>query len=160
MKRCKKDYRRSIFSIVFYIINIVIVFYPWIIVGNTKYNIVQLKRKIETIGIDKVVEQSGVTVDNPDFVWFVVRLQIVFYVLFILFCLGYIFSVAIGKNWRLNLVTFYNAVGIMIVNISGYSIASLCTNSVQGTLFPIVSVIITLTELLGSELSEKKTIKK
>lgn len=160
MKRNKKNYRKSLFSIICYIINIIIIFYPWIIVGNTKYNIAQLKRKIEAVGIDKMVEQSGLTVDNPDFVWAIVKVQIVLYFLFILFCLGYIFSVAIGKNWRLNLVTFYCSVGIMIVNITGYSIASLCTNNIQGTLFPIITVIITLIELLISALPEKKTTKK
>ena len=52
----KRNRRKRVFSIICYIINIIIVFYPWIIVGNTKYNIVQLKRKIETIGIHMVLE--------------------------------------------------------------------------------------------------------
>lgn len=38
----KRNRRKRVFSIICYIINIIIVFYPWIIVGNTKYNIVQL----------------------------------------------------------------------------------------------------------------------
>ena len=156
----KRNRRKRVFSIICYIINIIIVFYPWIIVGNTKYNIVQLKRKIETIGIHTMIKRNGLIVDNPNFVGAMVKVQVVLYFCFILLCLGYIVCVVIGKNRRLNLVTFYASIGLMIVNITGYSIASLCTNTIQGTLFPIITVIITLIELLSSALPEKKTAKK
>ena len=55
----KRNRRKRVFSIICYIINIIIVFYPWIIVGNTKYNIVQLKRKIETIGIHTMIKRGS-----------------------------------------------------------------------------------------------------
>lgn len=102
----KRNRRKRVFSIICYIINIIIVFYPWIIVGNTKYNIVQLKRKIETIGIHTMIKRNGLIVDNPNFVGAMVKVQVVLYFCFILLCLGYIVCVVIGKNWRLNLVTF------------------------------------------------------
>ncbi|MCI8319810.1 MAG: hypothetical protein HFH02_01895 [Dorea sp.] len=161
MEKYSKGLKEKVFSFICYLINIIAIFYPWIVIGNTKYNFLQLKSKIADAGINEMVKQSGMMVDNPEFVWFCIKIQIIIYFLFLLLCFGYIFTLLIGRNWRLNLAAFYMSIAIMIFNTTGYSIASLCTNTIQGFVFPLISVAITVLELLVSKMiSQKESIKK
>lgn len=161
MKKYSKGLKEKVFSITCYVVNIVAIFYPWIVIGNTKYNFLQLRSKISEAGIDKVIKQGGMMVDNPNFVQFCVKIQINIYFLFLILCLGYIFTLLIDRDWCLNLVTFYMTIVIMVFNTTGYSIASLCTNTIQGFVFPIVSVVITVLELLVTKIiAQKESIKK
>ena len=84
MEKYSKGLKEKVFSFICYLINIIAIFYPWIVIGNTKYNFLQLKSKIADAGINEMVKQSGMMVDNPEFVWFCIKIQIIIYFLFLL----------------------------------------------------------------------------
>ena len=45
----KHSITSKLVSIMLYIVNVVAVFYPWIIIGNKKYNFLQLKSEVEAM---------------------------------------------------------------------------------------------------------------
>lgn len=158
--RRKRSYAKDAVSIILYIINIISLFYPWIIIGDKRYNFVQLRNRIKETGIGELIHQNGLDVDNPEFVWFSIKALFVIYYIFIVLSVSYILTVLFQVNWRLNKVAFYGAIAIAILNASGYSIASLCTDRIMGMCFPLISVAITLIELVISEAIEHKEHKK
>lgn len=154
MRKNHNSFGKRMVSAVLYLFNILMVFYPWIVVGNIKYNFVQLMDKIKSVGIHEMVKQSGVFVDNPEFVAFSIKIQFAFYIIFLIICIFYIITVFINKNWKLNLVAFFAALGIAIINSTGYSMASVCTNQIQGMVFPVIHMVIIVFELIASKLFE------
>ncbi|MDY2813559.1 MAG: hypothetical protein SOU03_06320 [Dorea sp.] len=59
----KHSITSKLVSIMLYIVNLVAVFYPWIIIGNKKYNFLQLKSEVEAM-VNRRIHQTDLVEDD------------------------------------------------------------------------------------------------
>lgn len=142
--------KQIIVSYICYIANLVLLFFPWIGMGDSNYNIFGLALKINNPGVQELAIRAGVYIDENDWptVNVGIRLELILFGLFTLFCVLHMIMVLCRKNWQLNVVTFALSIVIYYLHVAGYTIMNVCTNFPMGTIFPGLYLLLSATEFV------------
>lgn len=144
--------KQRIVSVVFYTANLILLFFPWIIVNEYRLNLFQLAQRMrnsEFQGLFDALAESDIETAKT-----VIRIELVLFGLAALFSIFYLITVLLRKNWKMNIVTIGWTVVILFIHVSGYSILDICTDMILGMIFPGVIFSVAVAELAAIKIMD------
>ena len=111
-KKDGKFMKRKIVSTIFYILNLGLFFFPWIVIGEEKYNFFQFVWKNSTHGMAPFMEQAGIPLEQLNLLEGAVSLQVFLMLVNLVFSAIYLISALRGRKLPFNLAVI--ATGIVI----------------------------------------------
>lgn len=95
--------KRKIVSMIFYILNLGLFIFPWIIIGEKKYNFFQFVWENTTVGMASFMEQAGLSLHQQSLLEGAVSLQIFLMLLNLVFSVIYMFFVLKDRKLPFNI---------------------------------------------------------
>ena len=146
----KINVKRKIVSLVLYGMNLMLLFFPWIIIGEGRYNIFQLAIKMINPGLETLVAGLDLYMDDFKAVESGIWIQLVIFGLFMLCCIVYVIMVVRNIESRWNIVCSLLALAAIFLDM----ISRVCTNSVLGIVFPVMFLVLTGLEFLTEKIMD------
>ena len=143
--------KKKKFSICVYIVNIAMLFFPWIEIGAERYNLLMFAIRMHSLGTKALIEQAGLgrlSIEEISGFKLGITVELIMFLLFVIFCLGYIVTLLKEKHWRFDAAALCTAIACVAFNGFGYTILALCSNSIFAMVFPVVFMVLTAFELL------------
>lgn len=138
--------KTKIVSIISYLINLILLFFPWIVVNNYRFNVFQLAQRMKNSnfeGLFDAVEGSDIETIKT-----IICIELFLFGLIALFSIFYIVTVLLRKDWKLNIITIGLIMVVLFIHVSGYSILDICTDTILGVAFPGVYFLVSIAELV------------
>lgn len=145
----KISWKQVIISFVFYGACFLLLLFPWVIIGEGRYNIFQLAMKMRDPGLETLAAgtESYLYMENPAAVNMGVWAEIVLYGLFFVFGLLHLVSAARRKNRWYHIAGFIAAALAFYVHVSGYTLIDVATDQTSGIIVPGVVMSLAAMEL-------------
>lgn len=155
MEKEVSDRQRRIqrrFSLIIYVLIFGVLCYPWIMVGDKRFNLVSFALCLKAEGAESIVERAGLLPD-PSYgggLW----ASLGFYLIFAVMCVFYLATMFLGKDWHVNVAVILMAIVFTYVNMWEYMIGSVCTNQIEAVLYPGVLMLLAGVECIGRKMIE------
>ncbi len=140
------------FSVIMYLCIFAALCYPWIMIGEVRYNLVSFAMCLKTEGAASIIERAGVAPDPSYAVGLAANLYM--YLVFFIFCVLYLITMYLRKDWYLNAVALLMAVFFTYAGMWEYMIGTICSNVVEAILFPGVLMALAGIECIGRKMIE------
>lgn len=130
-------------SFIFYGADILLMFFPCIVIGDGRYNLFQLAFKLKNPGLEALIDGLNVYADrgNLGAVKVVAVTELVLFGIFFLCGIAYLASVLAGRRRKLNLAAFCASFAAYYLHMSmnQYSIMDITTDrTLNGTVLGII----------------------
>lgn len=116
--------KKRIPSIVIYILNMILVFVPWLTIGEKKYNTFGFVRQMIDEGTEKIIIESGLGSDMLAQYKFGIYIGLVLFAIYVLGGVFYIIFMFKGKRTRLNIMNCVIMLSMLGFHMSGISLAA------------------------------------
>ncbi len=140
------------FSLIMYLFIFAALCYPWIMVGEKRYNLISFAMCLKTEGAESIVARAGLMPD-PSYssgLW----VSVWIYLAFAAVCGLYLVIMFWGKDWHVNVAALLMSILFTYVNMWEYMIGTVCTNSIEAILYPGVLMLLTGVECIGRKMIE------
>ena len=140
------------FSLIMYLLIFAALCYPWIMVGEKRYNLISFAMCLKTEGAESIVARAGLMPD-PSYssgLW----VSVWIYLAFAVVCGLYLVIMFWGKDWHVNVAALLMSILFTYVNMWEYMIGTVCTNSIEAILYPGVLMLLTGVECIGRKMIE------
>lgn len=140
------------FSVIMYLLIFAALCYPWIMVGEKRYNLVSFALCLKAEGAESIVRRAGLLPDPSYYGGLWASLWI--YLAFAAVCVLYLAVMLLGKSWHVNVAVILMAIVFTYVNMWDYMIGTVCTNRVEAVLYPGVLMLLAGVECIGRKMIE------
>ncbi len=140
------------FSFTMYLLIFAALCYPWIMIGEKRYNLISFALCLKAEGAESIVERAGLLPD-PSYaggLW----ASLGFYLIFAVMCVIYLAAMFWGKDWHINVAVILMAIVFTYVNAWEYMIGSVCSNAIEAILYPGVLMLLSGVECIGRKMIE------
>lgn len=130
-------------SLICYGVNFLLLFFPWIVVGDMRCNLFELPFKLKGGELDEAIAAgSGMFATDAGSLEAGIRLELFVFGVFFLFSMIYFLFTLFGKRSRFNIAAMALSLIAVVVNSSGFSIMAVCTDMILGIAFPGVFLLL------------------
>lgn len=126
--------------------------YPWIMIGEVRYNLLSFAKCLKTEGAASIIERAGVAPDPSYVAGLAVSLYM--YLAFFILCVLYLITMYLRKDWYLNAAALLIAIFFTYAGMWEYMIGTICSNAVEAILFPGVLMAFSGIECIGRKMIE------
>lgn len=140
------------FSVIIYLFIFGALCYPWIMVGEERYNLISFAMCLRTEGAQSIVLRAELTPD-PSYAGGL-SASLWFYLVFSVLCVLYVLTIALRKDWYINVAVIIMSVVFNYINMWEYMIGSVCSNTTEAVLYPGVLLLLSGVECIGRKIIE------
>lgn len=140
------------FSVIMYLCIFAALCYPWITIGEVRYNLVSFAMCLKTEGAASIVERAGAAPDPSYAVGLTANLCL--YLVFFVLCVLYLITMFIRKDWYLNAGVVLLAIIFTYAGMWEYMIGTICSNDVEAILYPGILLVLSGIECIGRKIIE------
>ena len=144
MQRC--------FSLIMYLLIFAVLCYPWIMIGEERYNLISFAACLKREGAQSIVLRAGL-VPDPSYEGGL-TFSLWAYLVFAVLCLLYLVTMFLGKNWNINFVVVLVSIVFTYMNLWDYMIGTICSNGTEAVLYPGVLLLLAGVEAVGRKIIE------
>lgn len=126
--------RQVITSFVFYGINFILLFFPWAVIGEKRYNLIRLAVEMKKSGLETMIAGTDVYmyVDNVSALKTGVCIELIIYGVFFLLSVFHLLSMLRRKDGWCHIGAFAAALMGFYIHMSGYTILDISTDQSIG----------------------------
>ena len=132
--------------------DILLSFFPWIVIGDDQYNLFQLALVMKDNGLEEMIAgvKTYADMENLAAVKAGILIELVFFGAFFLCSIFYLAAVLSGKGRKLNIAAFGTsfAAYYLHMTMSGYAIWDITTDRTLGGVFPGMMTLLSGLELM------------
>lgn len=139
--------KKRIFSIVMYLVNIIIVLLPWLTVGSEKLNLIQFAMKFRDIGMDGIAKLSGFPQEQVGELQVGVMIELGGLAIFIIMAVLHLLLTLFGKKSRVNFVCVGITTFFLYSYASGVGLSAF-TAEFEDMIVPILLEVISGLEIV------------
>ena len=147
--------KKRLTSISFYMVSLIVFFCPWMAVGAQHYNPVQFAILLKENGIERILEQAQLGVENADIYNIIIKIELAVWAIFLLLSLFYIICVFTGKKWKTNVAVLLWTVVAAYFHFFSYGIRDLSPFDFINVGVPFFLVFIVGAECLTRAIMER-----
>ncbi len=140
------------FSMIMYLLMSGALFYPWIMIGDERFNLISFAIRLKTKGAESIVRQAGLAPD-PSYAGGL-SASLWLYLGFAILCALYILTIVLRKDWNINIAVVLVSIVFTYMNEWEYMIGTVCTNATEAVLYPGVLLLLSGTECIGRKIIE------
>lgn len=155
MKKEKISLGQKIFSCTVYLLNILLLFFPWIAVGDKRYNIFQMAAKLKREGVGKIMADASLFTLNTNTLRVGLWVECALFLLFFIFAVAYMTAVLRNKRGIWNVPALLTSIVLCAWNTSGDTVSALNTGNVFMWCFPIVLFLLCGVEFIAVKAMEQ-----
>jgi len=144
--------KKRIPSVVMYGINLLILMFPWLTVGEQKINIFQFVFKFINIGMEGIIQEAGITYYEAAQLQVGVSMELGLFAISTLVSVIYLLLMISGRKTNLNIVNIVACVAIVYLHMTGVSLGAFSI-SMMDTALPIARLLIAGFEFLVREIT-------
>lgn len=148
----RREHIQRRFSIIMYLLIFGALCYPWIMVGEERYNLISFAMCLRKEGAESIVLRAGLTPD-PSYAGGLYA-SLWLYFGFAVLCVLYVATVFLRKDWYINVVVILMSIVFTYMNMWDYMIGTICSNSTEAVLYPGVLMLLSGVEFLGRKIIE------
>ncbi len=140
------------FSLIMYLLVFAALCYPWIMIGEKRYNLISFALCLKTEGAESIVARAGLMPD-PSYemgLW----VSVWIYLAFAAVCVLYLVIMLRGKDWHVNVAALLMSILFTYVNMWEYMIGTVCSNPIEAILYPGLLMLLTGVECIGRKMIE------
>lgn len=141
-------------SLGMYITNSILLMFPWLTIGEQKYNLFQFTFRLIRDGAETLILENGITGMNMTQLKLGIAMEIVLFVIYIVLSLIYIVKMFLGKPTKLNRISLGFYVAIIVLHASSVSLCAF-TLAFTDLAIPFAIFIITALEFPVREIVER-----
>lgn len=148
-KERKRQNVQIIYSSIMYVISFVLLWFPWVEVGDKKYNLFQLAREIKSLGLQCFLDSHGLVIDKIDILRVGLKFNLVCYLVVFIIGIIYLITVFLRKRILLNLLNAFMAVVLAYAAVTEYMMSSIVANYEKMMLFTFAIGGVFMLECVG-----------
>lgn len=148
----KNQHIQRRFSVIMYLLIFGVLCYPWIMVGEQRYNLITFAMCLKTEGAASIIKQAGLLPDPSYAGGLTINLWL--YFLFFVLCMVYLLTVYLKKDWYVNAVVLLMAIVFTYAGMWEYMIGTICSNTVEAIVYPGILLALSGIECLGRKMIE------
>lgn len=144
-------------SVLLNLVILALVQMPWLVLDGVRCNIYQARERVRALGMQALSENAQEIMrgwyDEPDkMLGAAVEMELNLLLLYQVFCVLYLLTVLLRKNWHLNLAALFVLCVSAMVNGDGFAIVS---DNLFAKVFPILFGVLGLAEFLLARVLEE-----
>lgn len=149
-KRRERMQRR--FSVIMYLFIFAALCYPWIMVGDKRYNLISFALCLKREGAAAIVQRAGLEPDPSYAGGMSASLWI--YLIYAVLCVLYLVTMFFRKDWYINVAVVLMSIVFTYMNMWEHMIGTVCSNAVEAVLYPGVLMLLSGVECVGRKIFE------
>lgn len=155
MKKDRISRNQKLFSCIVYILNILMLFFPWIAVGDKRYNIFQMAAELKGAGIDGLAADASLFTLNTNTLKVGIGVECGLFFMFFFFAVMYMTMMLRNRKSLWNAAALFASVVICMWNTSGDTISALNTGNMFMWCFPAVFLLLCGVEFIAGKAMEQ-----
>lgn len=155
MKKDRISRNQKLFSCIVYILNILMLFFPWIAVGDKRYNIFQMAAELKGAGIDGLAADASLFTLNTNTLKVGIGVECGLFFMFLFFAVMYMTMMLRNRKSLWNAAALFASVVICMWNTSGDTISALNTGNMFMWCFPAVFLMLCGMEFIAGKAMEQ-----
>lgn len=136
--------KQKVVSIITYVTNLILLFVPWIVIKDARYNLFQLALKMRNPGLEALIANTDIYMDGLFSLELGIWMGLAVYGLCMLLCIAYIAAVIRNKESKLNVAV----VSLALVNMFFNVIPNICTDWLLAFVVPVILFALSGIELM------------
>lgn len=143
---------QRIFSIVMYACIFGALCYPWMLIVDERYSLLNFVMQMKKSGLDSLIARAGL-MSNP-FYASGVKVNLATFFVFAVVCLFYVITVFIRKDWNVNLAAVLLSIALLYFGQTPYMLVEFCGNYVEAVLYTGIIMVLPAVECIGRKVIE------
>lgn len=140
------------FSAVMYVLILAVLCYPWIMLGEHRYNLISFALCLKAEGAESIVLRAGLTAD-PSYAG-ALYFSLCAYGVYALLCIAYLITVFFKKDWNVNVAALLMTFLFIYMDMCEYMIWTVCSNVTEAILYPSFLLVLSGIECIGRKIIE------
>lgn len=138
------------FSLCMYLAAFAALFYPWLLIGEERYNVFSFAFLWRREGTAAVLDLAGVPYDPSYGGGFGICLTL--FLVYTVLSLFYVATVLFRKKWNMNYAALFVCVVLVWTCREDYMPGRICKNEAEAILFPAVFLFVSMSECVGRKM--------